>query len=88
MINLEELLKKRSNITFFRQDKVPSKEIIEDILEKTHNLMPHKNNLWETMQSKTWCRQQPHKTIVWVIGNHVKQEFGRREIRRTNIGPR
>ena len=46
MINLEELLKKRSNITFFRQDKVPSKEIIEDILEKTHNLMPHKNNLW------------------------------------------
>lgn len=46
MTNLEELLKKRSNITFFRQDKVPSKEIIEDILEKTHNLMPHKNNLW------------------------------------------
>lgn len=46
MINLEELLKKRSNITFFRQDKVPSKEIIKDILKKTHNLMPHKNNLY------------------------------------------
>ena len=46
MTILEEILKKRSNITFFKQDKVPEKKIIEDILEKTHNLMPHKNNLY------------------------------------------
>lgn len=44
MINLEELLKKRSNITFFREDKIPDKEIIEDILQKTHNSLPTKNN--------------------------------------------
>ena len=46
MTILEDILKKRSNITFFKQDKVPEKKIIEDILEKTHNLMPHKNNLY------------------------------------------
>jgi hypothetical protein len=44
MTILEDILKKRSNITFFRQDKVPSKEIIEEILKKTHSLTPHKNN--------------------------------------------
>ena len=43
---IEDILKKRSNITFFREDKIPDKKAIEDILEKTHNSMPHKNNLY------------------------------------------
>lgn len=46
MKDLQELLKKRTNITFFREDKIPDKKTIEDILEKTHNSMPHKNNLY------------------------------------------
>ena len=44
-MDLQELLKKRSNITFFREDKIPDKEIIEEILQKTHNSLPTKNNL-------------------------------------------
>ncbi len=46
MTILEDILKKRSNITFFKQDIKPEKKIIEDILQKTHDLMPHKNNLY------------------------------------------
>ena len=45
MTMLEDILKKRENITFFRQDKIPSKEDIEDILQKTHEALPTKNNL-------------------------------------------
>ena len=46
MTSIEDILRKRSNITFFRQDKVPEKKIIDDILQKTHDLMPHKNNFY------------------------------------------
>ena len=46
MINLEELLKKRSNVSFFREDKVPEKSLIDEILNKAHTLTPHKNNFY------------------------------------------
>ena len=42
---IEDFLKKRSNITFFSK-KIPDKQIIKDIIEKAHNLTPHKNNFW------------------------------------------
>ena len=35
MTDLEKTLQKRSNISFFREDKVPDKKIIENLLEKT-----------------------------------------------------
>ena len=43
---IEEILKKRTNITFFREDKIPEKSIIDDILAKAHKFTPHKNNLY------------------------------------------
>jgi len=43
---IEELLKKRNNVTFFRKDKVPEREQIQTILEKAFVLTPHKNNFW------------------------------------------
>ena len=46
MTDLEEILKKRSNISFFREDKVPEKSLIDEILDKAHILTPHKNNFW------------------------------------------
>ena len=46
MTNLEELLKKRSNVSFFREDKVPEKSLIDEILNKAHTLTPHKNNFY------------------------------------------
>ena len=46
MKSIENVLKKRSNITFFKEDKIPDKKVIENILQKTHDLMPHKNNFY------------------------------------------
>ena len=43
---IEDLLKKRSNITFFSKTKIPEKKQIEEILEKAHVYTPHKNNFW------------------------------------------
>ena len=43
---IENILKKRSNISFFRKDKIPEKSIIDDILAKAHTLTPHKNNFY------------------------------------------
>ena len=41
---IEDILKKRTNCSFFREDKIPDKKIIDDILNKAHNLTPYKNN--------------------------------------------
>lgn len=46
-MTLEEVLKKRKNISFFDDNKIPDKKIIEEILEKAHHLTPHKNNFWD-----------------------------------------
>jgi len=43
---IEDILKKRSNISFFREDKIPEKSLIDDILKKAHTLTPHKNNFY------------------------------------------
>lgn len=45
-MTLEEILKKRTNVSFFKEDKIPDKKIIEEILDKAHNLTPHKNNFY------------------------------------------
>ena len=36
MTDLEKTLQKRSNISFFREDKVPDKKIIENLLENNN----------------------------------------------------
>ena len=46
MTDLEKTLQNRSNISFFREDKVPEKSLIDEILDKAHILTPHKNNFW------------------------------------------
>ena len=46
MTDLEETLKKRSNISFFSEEKIPEKSLIDDILAKAHTLTPHKNNFY------------------------------------------
>jgi len=43
---IEEILNKRTNHSFFREDKIPEKKVIEDILEQAHKLTPHKNNFY------------------------------------------
>ena len=44
---IEDLLKKRRNISFFKQDKIPEKQMIKQIMEKAQELTPHKNNFWQ-----------------------------------------
>ncbi len=43
---IEDLLKKRHNISWFSKEKIPEKETIQKILEKSQELTPHKNNFW------------------------------------------
>ena len=43
---IEDILKKRENFTFFRKDKIPEESMVREILDKAHNLTPHKNNFW------------------------------------------
>ena len=42
---IEDLLKKRTNISFFNK-KIPEKQVIKEMLEKAQELTPHKNNFW------------------------------------------
>ena len=44
---LKDAMKFRSNIRFYKQDNIPSKEVIEEIIQDAHDLIPHKNNMIE-----------------------------------------
>ena len=43
---IEEILSKRTNHSFFREDKIPEKKVIENILEQAHKLTPHKIHIF------------------------------------------
>ena len=45
MSYLTDIMKKRQNIQFFKEE-APDKKVIDDILREAHNLIPHKNNFW------------------------------------------
>jgi hypothetical protein len=47
MTYLKDLMKKRKNIKFFKQDVFPTKEEINNLLKDAHNLVPQKNNLYQ-----------------------------------------
>jgi len=42
MTYLKDLMKKRKNIKFFKQDVFPTKEEVNDLLKDAHNLVPQK----------------------------------------------
>ena len=44
---LKDAMKFRSNIRFYKQDDIPSKEVIEEIIKDAHDFVPHKNNMIE-----------------------------------------
>ena len=43
---ISDLLDYRSNVQFFREDKIPPKEEIESILKTVHERLPHSNMRW------------------------------------------
>ena len=44
---LKDAMKFRSNIRFYKQDDIPSRKVIEEIIQDAHDLVPHKNNMIE-----------------------------------------
>ena len=77
---IEDLLKKRNNVSFFSKDKIPEKKQIEEILEKAHAFTPHKNNFWhydlhvygpEHEESK---RNLAKSSVCNVHKDHYRQE--------------
>ena len=44
---LKDAMKFRSNIRFYKQDDIPSRKVIEEIIQDAHDLIPHKNNMIE-----------------------------------------
>ena len=47
MSTLKDIMVKRKNIKFFKQDVYPSKEEIQQLLNDAHELVPQKNNLFQ-----------------------------------------
>ena len=45
MSHITDIMKARHNISWF-SDEIPDKKLIDDILKKAHDLVPHKNNFW------------------------------------------
>jgi hypothetical protein len=43
--SLKYIMSQRHNIRFFDEEKIPSKEMIEHIIQDSHDFVPHKNNL-------------------------------------------
>ncbi len=72
---IEEILKKRSNISFFRKDKVPDKKVIEEILKKANELTPHKNNFWHyelEVYGVEHAEQKKTLALSTVCNEHLK----------------
>ena len=74
---IEDILKKRSNISFFREDKIPEKSLIDDILKKAHTLTPHKNNFYHyevEVYGPDQDEDKKYATLATVCSN-AKNEF-------------
>jgi len=62
-MSIEELLKKRKQIKFYDNNKIPEKSLIESIIKKTFELVPSKQNL------------MPYKIHILGPEKDIKQEF-------------
>ena len=47
---IEDILKKRTNCSFFREDKIPDKKIIDDILNKAHTFINNSKIINDTVK--------------------------------------
>ena len=71
---IEELLKKRSNITFF-DGRVPDEKIIKQMLVKAQELTPHKNNFWHYevgVYGPEHAEQKKTLALSTVCNEHLK----------------
>jgi len=76
-MTIEEILKKRTNITFFREDKIPEKKVIEEILNQAHTFTPHKNNIfqYEVEVYGPECDEDKKYATLATVCSDAKKEF-------------
>jgi len=68
---IEELLNKRKQINIFRDDIYPEKELIENLLEKTHKLVPSKQNLMPYQVLVLGPDQAEAKTKLYKLASNI-----------------
>ncbi len=71
---IEQLLKKRSNITFFDKEKIPEQRVIKEILDKAQELTPHKNNFWHYeigVYGPTYTEEKKILALSTVCNDHL-----------------
>ena len=71
---IEELLKKRSNITFFDRERIPEQKVIKEILDKAQELTPHKNNFWHYeigVYGPTYAEEKKTLALSTVCNDHL-----------------
>lgn len=78
---IEDLLKKRTNIRFF-SSKIPEKKIIQEILEKAHNLTPYKNNFmhFDIDVYGPECVDQKKNLVLTTICNGPKKHYRQKNL--------
>ncbi len=76
-MTLDEILSKRTNLTFFREDKIPEKKVIDEILKQAHLKTPHKNNFYHyevEVYGPDQDEDKKYATLATVCSN-AKDEF-------------
>ena len=76
MSYLTDIMKKRQNIQFFKED-VPDKKVIDDILREAHDLIPHKNNFWHYKIRVYGPEHKEEKRLLAIssVGGTKKDEY-------------
>ena len=76
MSYLTDIMKKRKNIQFFKED-APDKKVIDDILREAHDLIPHKNNFWHYKIRVYGPEHKEEKRLLAIssLGGTKKDEY-------------
>ena len=88
MSELKKLMKFRENITHFREDKVPEKSQIQQILKDAHDLIPVKNNMWAYSIDVYGPEHADEKQSVALqtVTGYAKRDFAPGGVEHDNIG--
>lgn len=76
MSYLIDIMKKRQNIQFYKED-APDKKVIDDILREAHDLIPHKNNFWH-YKIRVYGpehREEKRQLAISSVGGTRKDEY-------------
>ena len=75
-MSLEKTLYRRSNFRFFKQDVIPKKEDIQNILKKSIELAPIKNDIWHfsiDVYGPSWFKEKDDLCIRTVCNSETNK---------------